>query len=76
MNKFLKKAISALIFAGITKHSFAQQVNEIAMADTMRAEGKIYVVIAVIALVFAGIAAYLIYIDRKVSRIENELKNK
>jgi hypothetical protein len=46
------------------------------MADNMRAEGKIYVVIAVMATVFICIVAYLIIIDRKVKKLEDELKNK
>lgn len=42
------------------------------MADTMRTNGKIYVVVAVLATIFAGIFAYLIYIDRKITRLEKE----
>jgi len=51
--------------------AFAQ--SEVVMADTFRAEGKIYVVVAVILLIFAGIVAYMIRIDRKLSRVEKEL---
>ena len=40
------------------------------MADTMRSNGKIYVVVLVLATIFAGIIAFLIYLDRKVTRIE------
>ena len=43
------------------------------MADAMRADGKIYVVVLVLATIFAGIIAYLVRIDRKISKIE---KNK
>lgn len=43
------------------------------MADTMRADGKIYVVVLVLATIFAGIIAYLVRIDRKISKLE---KNK
>ncbi len=43
------------------------------MADTMRSNGKIYVVVAVLATIFAGIFAYLVMLDRKISKIE---KNK
>lgn len=43
------------------------------MADAMRADGKIYVVVLVLATIFAGIIAYLIRIDRRISNIE---KNK
>jgi uncharacterized transporter YbjL len=44
------------------------------MADTMRSNGKIYVVVAVLATIFAGIFIYLVLIDRKVSRIEKSGK--
>lgn len=46
------------------------------MADNMRAEGKIYVVIAVMTTIFLCIVAYLVVIDRKVKKLEEELKNK
>ncbi len=45
------------------------------MADVMRQEGKIYVVVAVILLLFSGFVVYAIRIDRKVSRLEKELHN-
>ena len=51
-----------------TQASFAQTE----MADTMRSNGKIYVVVVVLATIFAGIFAYLVYLDRKMTRIENE----
>jgi uncharacterized membrane protein len=47
-----------------------EKLNEPQMADTFRSNGKIYVVIAVILVIFAGIIAYLIHLDRKISRIE------
>ena len=42
------------------------------MADTMRSNGKIYVVVTVLATIFAGIFAYLVYLERKISRLEKE----
>ncbi|MET4076406.1 CcmD family protein [Hymenobacter sp. UYCo722] len=45
-----------------------------AMADDLRASGKIYVVVAVVAVIVAGLLAYLISLDRKVSRLEKEIK--
>ena len=50
--------------------------NNVEMADAFRSEGKIYVVIAVMATVFACLTAYLIMIDRKVKKLEEDLKNK
>ncbi|MDT3405649.1 CcmD family protein [Mucilaginibacter terrae] len=50
--------------------AFAQKVE---MADTMRSEGKIYVVIGTIAIIFIGLAIYLFSIDRRLTRIEKQM---
>lgn len=42
------------------------------MADALRQSGKIYVVVAVIVVIFAGLAIYLFSIDKKISKIEKE----
>ena len=42
------------------------------MADTMRGNGKIYVVVLVLATIFAGIIGFLIYLDRKIARLERD----
>jgi len=47
---------------------FAQ--SKVDMADIMRSNGKIYVVVAIILAIFAGLIFYLIRIDRKISKIE------
>jgi len=39
----------------------------------MDAQGKIYVVALVLALIFAGIATYLFYLDKKLNRMEKKL---
>lgn len=44
------------------------------MATTMRSNGKIYVVVVVLATIFAGIFTYLVYLDRKITRLEKEKK--
>lgn len=46
------------------------------MADTMRSEGKIYVVVAILLIVLFGLIAFLVFIDRKVSKLEKHLENK
>ena len=68
MYKYLTFFLS-LIFSSV---AMAQRPG-IEMADELRANGKIYVVVVIIALIFAGIITYLIHIDRKVSKLE---KNK
>ena len=44
------------------------------MADEMRGNGKIYVVVAVLVTIFIGIIIYLIRLDRKLTRLEKETK--
>jgi hypothetical protein len=40
------------------------------MATAFRADGKIYVVIAVLVTILAGLFIYVAALDRKISRIE------
>jgi CcmD family protein len=43
--------------------------------DFMRSTGKIYVVVAVLAVIFLLIIGYLIFLDRKIRRLEKQLPN-
>lgn len=45
-------------------------------ADFMRSIGKIYVVVAVILVLFIGIFIFLINIDRKLSKLETQIFKK
>ena len=45
------------------------------MAEGLRSSGKIYVVVLVLATIFAGIIAFLIYLERRLTRLEHDLKN-
>lgn len=44
------------------------------MADAMRSNGKIYVVVAVLLVILAGLFLYLFQTDRKLSRLEQKNK--
>ncbi len=44
------------------------------MADAMRSNGKIYVVVAVLLIILAGLFLYLFLTDRKLTRIEHKNK--
>ncbi|MGM0581563.1 MAG: CcmD family protein [Bacteroidota bacterium] len=50
--------------------------DRIEMADTMRSEGKIYVLVAVIVTLFAGFVIYAIMTERKVNKLEKSLKER
>ena len=43
------------------------------MAEGLRSSGKIYVVVLVLATIFAGIVAFLIYLERRLSRLERSI---
>jgi heme/copper-type cytochrome/quinol oxidase subunit 2 len=42
------------------------------MADTMRSEGKIYVVVSIVLVVVLGLIGYLFVLDRKITRLEKD----
>jgi hypothetical protein len=43
------------------------------MADALQQNGKIYVVVAVLLIIFAGIVIFLIGMDKKMTKLEKEL---
>ena len=64
------------LFLAILFSIFKAQAQSPAMADTMRSEGKIYVVVAILLIVLIGLIMFLVFIDRKVSKIEKQLEKK
>jgi hypothetical protein len=60
---FLLTLVSVLTFS---KRSEAQ------VMDALNGENKIYVVVLVLATIFAGIIAFLIYLERKMARLEKK----
>ena len=63
--------ISLLLHTG---RALAQTADAPEMADRLRASGKIYVVVAVVVIIVSGLLAYLVSLDRKVRRLEQEIK--
>lgn len=72
--KNLCRLLSILMLSFVSNMAVAQQ--QVEMADTMRTNGKIYVVIAIMVILLAGILAYLVIIDRKVTRLEKTVSEK
>lgn len=67
IKKLKVRLLLLLVFANV-QLGMAQQSVE--MADLMRSNGKIYVVVAVLLLILLGLIAYLVVLDRKVSKLE------
>ena len=72
----MKKLISliTLLFTAMTLFAQDTTANEPEMADKLYADGRIYVVVAVVATIFTGIIVYLINLDSKLSKLEKQLK--
>jgi CcmD family protein len=64
----------ALFFTFLTLTNASAQMPTVEMADALRENGKIYVVVLIIAIVFIGLAGYLFNLDRKISKLENKDK--
>ena len=78
-NKFFRYFLAACgalhLALGTAAHAWAQvpgAPETPAMADQLRASGKIYVVVAAVVIIIAGLLIYLIVIDRKVGRLEKQ----
>ena len=67
----IKKSLLCVCLLFVSVFVFAQN-NDVEMADGMRSNGKIYVVVAVALTILVGIFLYLIRLDRKITKLEKE----
>jgi hypothetical protein len=64
------KAVLSAIFCLFLMVTDASAQGNVEMADTLRSSGMIYVVVAVIVLIFLGIVLFLFSLDRRIKKIE------
>jgi prepilin signal peptidase PulO-like enzyme (type II secretory pathway) len=71
MHKFIRSSLFVLIalLAALTGHAQGDG-DKVEMADTLRSNGKIYVVVIVVVTILAGLILYVIRLDRKIGRME------
>jgi hypothetical protein len=70
------KKLTTLLAIFFSMSGITPAAAQVEMADTMRSEGKIYVVVAITLTVLAGLIFYLFLIERKVKKLENLLDEK
>lgn len=63
-------ATGVLIFLSLMMQAQDSLNNGAQMADLMRSNGKIYVVIVVMLTILAGLIIYMVRLDRKIGRLE------
>jgi MFS superfamily sulfate permease-like transporter len=72
----MRKIIALFIACIFSISIFAQSGKPDAeMADLMRGNGRIYVVVAVMLTILIGLVLYIIRLDKKISNMEKENKN-
>ena len=69
MSKLLLRTGFFVLSFMLSAVCFAQD-NKPEMADVMRSNGKIYVVVTVCLTILIGLFIYVFLVDRKVSRLE------
>ena len=71
MTKIIAKLFLLICSVFLNTLAFAQ-TDKPEMADVMRSNGKIYVVVAVCLTILVGLIFYVILIDRKISKLEKD----
>lgn len=66
----LKKLLFVLLLATTPSFLFAQDTAS-GFGEMMRSNGRIYVVVAVMLTILAGLILYLVRIERKIKKLEN-----
>ncbi len=68
----MKYSLLSIVLALVlfSENAVAQSQN----SDFIRSTGKIYVVVAVLATILIGIFGFLIYLERRIKKIETGLK--
>lgn len=70
---FNKLLISLFCFLFILSSPFVTFAQDVQMADAMRSNGKIYVVVAVVLVILLGILVFIFQTDRKLKKLEKEI---
>jgi hypothetical protein len=70
--KKLNRIAFTFLLMFISTLTHAQE--QVQMADNLRSEGKIYVVVGIIMIILIGFIGYLFFIDRKIGRLEKEIQ--
>ena len=67
-------SIALLLF--LVHSAFAQNSVDENAADFLRKSDSVYVVITILVTIFAGIIAFLVFQERKISKLEKQIKDK
>ena len=73
MKKLIVFILLLVSLQGFPQETYKGPENtRVEMADQLRANGKIYVVVAVLTTILAGMIFYTIILDRRVTKLERQ----
>ena len=68
MNKLFSRF--SFLLCGLLMNSLLFAQDKVEMADQLRSNGKIYVVVTVCLIILIGLFIYVMMLDRKMTRME------
>lgn len=69
----LRTIFTLLLLFCMTLPVLAQQTAQSGIGETMRSNGRIYVVVAVIVTILVGLILYLVRLEKKIKKMEREI---
>jgi EamA domain-containing membrane protein RarD len=71
----MKKFLFTLMMLITSLNLFAQN-NDIEMADALRSNGKIYIVVICVVIILVGLLIYMFALDRRLKMLEKKNSDK
>lgn len=71
----MKKALT-ILFLLLSSLNLLAQNNDIEMADQLREDGKIYIVVICIVIILVGLLIYLFSLDKRLKLLEKKSSTK
>jgi K+-transporting ATPase A subunit len=72
----MKKIALVLTLLVLTTINLFAQTNDVEMADALRSNGKIYIVVICIMIILLGLLSYLFVIDKRLKMLEKKSSDK
>lgn len=66
------KGFFLFLFLAVNLSILFAQDKKVEMADQMRSNGRIYVVVAVVLTILIGLILYIIRLEKKIHKLEKE----
>lgn len=70
------KKITLILMMLISTLNLFAQTNDVEMADALRSNGKIYIVVICVVIILLGLLFYLFAIDKRLKMLEKKSDSK